>query len=442
MTLFDPPATSWSVGSLLGTVDALVEQVFPGDVWVEGEMRNISRSRANHVYFDLVDAERPDAPSRPSLPVVLFDSDRQNVNRTLTSTSGSVRMTDGTLVRIRGRVRVYEAKGTIQLTMSAIDPSFTLGLLGLDRERILAALREEGLLEANSALPLDLLPLDVALVTSRGSAAFADVVHELESSGYRFNVRVIDCPTQGPDVPNGVARALRRAEAFGVDVALLVRGGGSRTDLAGFDHEVVARTIAGLSVPVWTGIGHETDRSVADELAHTAHKTPTACGAALVERVRTAERRLEGLWDRATTAADTATDRVGERLLRLGHRCSIASMRRVDRERLHVLHLSDRLVRAAPRSGTTAARTIDDLERRTRSAAGSVLDRRDQQLTGLSARARVHDLTVALSRGWTITRRPDGTLVRSPDDVDPGDPLVTLTAGGELRSIVEGRGTS
>src|SRR5690606_34306144 len=119
----------------------------------------------------------------------------------------------------------YEPRGTLQLRMHGIDPAFTLGRLQADRDRLLAALSAEGLLTANAALVVPVVPLRVGLVTSVGSAAHADVLSELAGSGLAFTVRVADARTQGPDCGPSVVRALRRLADDRVDVVLLVRGG-------------------------------------------------------------------------------------------------------------------------------------------------------------------------------------------------------------------------
>jgi exodeoxyribonuclease VII large subunit len=239
----------------------------------------------------------------------------------------------------------------------------------------------------------------------------------------------------------------------------VVRGGGARTDLATFDDERVARAVAACPVPVLTGIGHEVDRSVADEVAHIAAKTPTACAALLVERVGAYLHRVEAGWvgiARATARAVAAHDR---RLHDHGARAARST-------RAAVAAAADRLddhAGRARRAGTVAlARADNRLERdagrvtgaarsHLRSAAGSVdaagrrlagrapraLAEADRALDSAEARVRALDPSRALARGWSITRTADGTVVRAPEEVAAGDGLVTLLAGGEVRSTVD-----
>lgn len=373
--------------------------------------------------------------------MTLFNLERQRVNETLHAAGGAVRMTDGIRLRVGGRIRTYAARSTLQLLMDRIDPAFTLGVLGQERARLLEALRTEGLLRANGAVAVPPLPLHVALVTSDRSAAQADAVDELRRSGIGFRVSFLDARTQGRDAARSVAAALRTAEALAADVVLLVRGGGAVTDLAAFDDEGVARTIAALGVPVITGIGHETDRSVADEVAHTAHKTPTAAAAAVVEVVRDSRRRVHDAAVAVATGASGHLGRAGQRLDRSARRCGMTATRDLDRATGVVLELDRRSRAAAQRRPGAAASRVDDLARRLGPAATRDVEVLSHRLDALAARARVHDPATALARGWSLTRRADGGLVREPGDVTVGDDLVTTVAGGTVRSTVTGAGT-
>src|SRR5690606_35263940 len=262
----DADDPTWSVTELAEAIALRLRTAFPDEVWVRGVIRNLNPARrGGTVWFDLVEPAADGDLSRPpraSLSVVLFDAARRRVNARLTAAGGGVRMTDGTEVRIRGRITFYERGGRQQLQMSDIDPDFTLGRLAADRERVLRQLAAEGLLDRQSRLPRPTLPLRLGLVTSAGSAAEHDVLDELRASGIGFTVVRADVRVQGTRAPASVARGLRAVAARGVDLVLLVRGGGAATDLAAFDGEVIARAIAELEVPVLTGIGHDIDRSV------------------------------------------------------------------------------------------------------------------------------------------------------------------------------------
>jgi exodeoxyribonuclease VII large subunit len=376
-------------------------------------------------------------PNRPSLSVTLFDSARQQVNRFLKAQGDPIRMTDGIRVRIGGRLATYPARSTLQLVMDRIDPAFTLGLLGQERTRLLAALTEEGLLRANADAALPRVPLHVGLVTSIGSAAHADALHELEVSDVGFRVSTFDARTQGADAPASIVAALHTAVAYGVDVVLLVRGGGAATDLIAFDHESVARTIANCGVAVFTGIGHETDRSVADDVAHSAHKTPTAAAHSIVKMVQDAERCIDDDWASIRSGVAGRLTRAADRLGRVGHRAGSAGLRRLDRSAELVDRRAARVAERSRANLEASAARVDAAVTAARPAASLVIERASSRLDLLAAQTRAADPAIAALRGWSITRRPDGRLLRSVHELAPGDELLTTLADGTVRSLVQ-----
>ena len=418
----DPTDDSMTDGELpVLTVDDLASLVgdglktlFPDSLWVEGQVSGFHDARSGHAYFELV--EPSDVPGRAvgaKFSVALFKGSRAGVDRTL-SRAGGLALSDDLLLRIRARLEFYGPHGKLQLIMDGVDPTFTLGHLAAERDRLLRALADEGLLRANRALPVPVPPLRIGLVTSVGSAAHADFTDELVASGLPFTVLECDARVQGDGAAVDLAEAVHTVADRRPDVVALVRGGGSAADLAAFDDEVLARTIAGLDVPVVTGIGHEVDRSVADEVAHTAFKTPTACAAALVEQVRTYVEAVDALAvavaDRATTVVDRADSLLGG----LATRTALAAGTTLARH-------GDRLDAATERLGRTPV---------------AVLDRHGERLDAAEARLRALDPVRVVARGWSITRRDDGALVRSVDDVAAGTMLVTTLADGTVTSTV------
>ena len=427
-----------TVGELGAAIRMAMEGVFPYGVWVEGEISDLSRSRNGHVYFDLVEpSDRPGAAPVATVPVVLFRDNRDRVNRLLKRHGDPIRMTDGVQIRIQGMVDFYPPTGRLQLRMSAIDPTYTLGRLAADRDALLAALSAEDLLRANGRRALPAVPLRLGVVTSLGSAAHADITTVFDRSGFAFTLVEVDSAVQGAGAERAVAAAIMAACDADVDLVLVVRGGGSRTDLATFDHELVARAIAGAPVPVVTGIGHEVDRSVADEVAHTAHTTPTAAAQSVVERVDSWLGRLREneafLVARGRRAADAAEHRVnvlrrhlagaaGTAIAGADDRLDGASLR-IELAGRHALRAADlRIDRVGDVVRRRAPRHLTDAERRVGAAA---------------ARTRALDPAIALARGWSITRDADGRVLRSIDDVAPGDTVFTQVADGTLTSTID-----
>jgi exodeoxyribonuclease VII large subunit len=466
MSLFDDPAAgtvpepTFSVGELSDAIGNALRASFRDEVWVRGEIHDLSRPASGHVYLTLVE-DRPEG-GKASLSVMLSASNKVAVNRALTRAGGSVRMVDGTEVRIRGRLDWYGPRGQLQLRMTAIDPAYTLGQLELARAELLARLDAEGLLGRNAALAMPLVPLRIGLVTSRGSAAEADFLDELTRSGLAFHVIAVDVRVQGVGAPRNIASGIASAAARACSVIAVVRGGGARTDLACFDDERVARAIALAPVPVLTGIGHETDRSVADDLAHTVAKTPTAAAQLLVERVGEYLGRVEELWsvvaragqrelaahdDAVRAHAHRANRSVRAALTGAGSRLDAHAVRARRAGAVATSRAEQRLERDVGRLTASARVKVRDADsvlatagRRLALRAPRAVGEAERELATVDARVRALDPERALARGWSITRTAQGRVVRSAADVSPGDALVTQLGTGEVRSTVDGDG--
>lgn len=445
-----------SVAELLDGVRAALSARFAEPVWVHGEIASLKRGRNGHVWFDLVDRAE-DGSVTASVPVVLWSSVRVGVNIQL-KRAGSIRMDDGVRIRILGPLDLWVPGGRLQLQMQGIDPTYTLGLLASERDRVLKALAADGIVHRNRLLARPSVPRRVALVTAAGSAAEADVLRVFANSGLAWDVVIIDARVQGAGSERSVAAALLTAAGAGVDLVALVRGGGARTDLATFDHELVARTIAMLDVPVLTGIGHEIDTSVADLVAHGPHPTPTACAAAIVEMAHEATVRAEAAWRGIARVSEQLLADEGRvvthhaahmvrgvrgRLLVEGHRAD-ASADRLRRSTPAALERDhQRIERRAARVDASSrahirihGRSLEHLATRLGPTTSGALRRLGSELTATEAQLGALDPARAMERGWSITRTAAGSVVRRSDDVKPGDMVVTTLAEGTITSTV------
>lgn len=393
---------------MTATADAIKDRL-GGPVWVDGEISGPRESRG-HFYFDLVDRDGKGAVAA-KVPVALWSRARPKVEQKLRD-AGTVRLEEGVKVRIRGPLELWLAGGRLQLSMSDIDPAFTLEALESDRERVLALLRAENLIERNRTQPLSPLPLRVALITADESAAKADFLHSLTESGLPWRVQFIDSKVQGAGAERTIAAALRTAQQKEIDVIALIRGGGSRLDLAVFDHELVARSIALSSIPVFTGIGHEIDTSVADVVAHTSNKTPTACAEALIDIATEVVARSERAWAEIAEIVSETLDFERGRLAQCARHAAIGARTRLIVERHRMSSTTSRLARSADATVKSGRQTLDVL----------------------TARLSAVDPERTLARGWSITRTADGTVVRSSADVIVGDTLVTTLSEGTVTS--------
>lgn len=451
---------TFSVAEFAGLVSELLDHTFPHDLWIQGEVRNLNRAASGHVYFTLVDpTDDSGRAADAQLRVVLFEATKHQVNAQIKRTGNGMRIDDGVAIRIRGVPGFFAPRGELNLRMTGIDPAYTLGQLAASRDRLLQLLADDGLLRRNAQLPVHPAPTRVGLVTASGSAAHADFMHELEGSGFAFSVTLVSCTVQGSAAPATIAGAIAACQRSAIDVIAVVRGGGARTDLVAFDDEQVARAIATSTVPVFTGIGHEIDHAVADQVAHTALKTPTACAAHLVDLVADADRRASELWDaicraaatrladddqRLTAAAARAAERVGS-VLTHADRATVAAAHRVSdlasarlggaRHRL-AGHAATARLQARHRLSVAAADT-DRAVQRLDAGATRRLEEADRRLDQAATTVRLLDPARVLARGWSITVTADGGVVRSTADAPAGTRLVTRVADGVISSTVD-----
>jgi exodeoxyribonuclease VII large subunit len=321
--------------------------------------------------------------------------------------------------------------------MANLDPKFTIGDIAQSRDEVMRQLTAEGLLDTNRRVRVSPVPLRVGVVTSVGTAAWHDFRDELERSRIGFQLSVADVRVQGDLAENMVTAAIARfALRRDLDAIVVIRGGGARNELAVFDSEKIARTIAACPIPVLTGLGHEVDRSVADEVAHTALKTPTACAGALIERTQRyigeSEQAFASIVQRSQIAISDAANDLSEAAHRIARRTHAAVERSDERLKMRV----DRLARSGPAAVDRSTEHLDRASARLLERPTDLLARSTQRLDVLAARVGALDPTVQLARGWTITRNAAGNLVRSTADLDVNDVLISTLADGTVTSTV------
>jgi exodeoxyribonuclease VII large subunit len=427
-------APTYGVAELNQAIAEALVGAFPRQVWIRGEVAQYRVSGNGHAYFDLCEKDERRDHVRAKLSVALFRNDRPAVNRTLRD--AGVKLADGVEVRIRARIDFWPPAGRLQLIMNAVDPVFTVGRLAAERARVLQVLAAEGVLRRQADLVLPLVPLRIGLVTSKGSAAYHDFVQELEATGHAFRVYPVDVRVQGQGADRRVMYALHRLRAADVDVVVIARGGGARSDLSPFDSERLARLIADMPVPVITGIGHEVDRTVADEVAHTCAKTPTAAAALLVGAVDDYCEGLARIAHRVSIRARGACVLAARDLADRGRRVARAAPVAITRER-HVVDAHRRRVgeraRRRLRDGDAA---VQAQRGRLRAVAVGALRGEGVRIDAATDRLRALDPRRVLERGYTITRTADGSIVRAADQVASDDLVVTETAHGSVRSRV------
>ena len=424
-----------SIGELYGRIDRTLKKAFPDDLWVSGEVRSFNVSPRGHCFIDLVDPSHAQDAASPVLKVKCWSRTWSRVRPTLDQLG--IAFDTGLVVRVRGKVEFYKARGDVSFIMSELDTDALLGKVAAARARLVKALVDEGLFDRNRQLEVPRLPLRVGLVTSPGTEGYRDFIGQLQASGMAFDVRVVATQVQGRAAGKSVAMAIRGLQPEGCDVLVVVRGGGSKSDLSTFDSELVARAIANSKIPVWTGIGHTGDQSVADELANRSFITPTDCGG---ELARLATDYWGSVIEQGMIGARLASSVAGDASLHLD-RCR---NRVATGARMHLGRHADGLHRKAQTLAGTAQRQLDEADRSTvrrltllASLPKRMLETEDRQIRQWTQLLGAYDYQRQLERGYSVTRSDDGAVLRSTAGLTVGAGLLTQLADGEVHSVVD-----
>ena len=398
----EPPRTI-SVGDLTESIKMLLEGTF-GDVWVEGEITDVTRARSGHIYCTIKD-------DRSVIRGVIWRGTAAKIERSLGS---SIR--GGQSVLCRGDVEVYAPRGQYQLIIRDIRQR-GLGDLQMRFERLRALLDAEGLFSAARKRPLPMYPKRIAVVTSPSGAAIRDFLESATRRWSGVDIVVIPALVQGPTAAASIAAAIEAAGHMRprIDTLVVTRGGGSLEDLWCFNEEIVVRAIAATTIPVVSGVGHEIDVTLADLVADIRALTPTdAASRVLPDR----------------DSARLSVDELGNRLHRL-------LQSRIEFARNELASIADRPVFRRPLDMVhDRVRELDDLSA---TMDGEIWDRwHDNRSRMERFAAALHALSPleVLGRGYSVTTTDDGTVVRDADALDAGQMLVTRFESGSCRSIV------
>lgn len=366
------------------------------DVWVMGEVSNLSRPGSGHIYFTLKD-------DRSALRCVIWRTAAQRMGHLLQN---------GLAVEAHGEISLYERDGNYQLYIDALRPAGE-GALYREFLRLKARLEAEGLFDAERKRSLPDRPTRIGIVTSPTGAALQDMLNTIRRRWVLADVLVSPCAVQGAEAPGEIVAALDRLALLPEppQVILIARGGGSLEDLWAFNDEQVVRAIANSPIPTITGIGHETDFTLADFAADQRAPTPTG-------------------------AAEMATpDSAGERqaLMQADRWLTDAYLQAVQSLRASWLALQNRLDRLNPRAGIrNEQQRVDGLAERLRLAASHGMELRHSRLVGLASRLEALNPLAILERGYAVVTTEAGQVVRRPVDVQAGQPLIVRVADGKF----------
>ena len=282
-----------------------LELNFSTEIWVRSEISNAKSSRG-HFYFDLVEKDPNSNRILAKSQGIVWKTNARYLEDRHGIELKSLLSTDAEM-RLLVNVDYHELYG-LKLIVTDLDPNYSLGQLELQRRETMTRLKQEGLLEKNAQLHLPRVIQKIAVISSSRAAGYIDFTNELKTNpyGYDYDTVLFDAAVQGNRVPKDVEKALKkiqkRHDEF--DAILVLRGGGSKLDLAAFDDYDVCSQLANAPLPVITGIGHEIDISIADMVAHTHLKTPTAAAGFLIQKMADYHAHMHEFYSDSLIAAE------------------------------------------------------------------------------------------------------------------------------------------
>lgn len=405
------PEQHLSLSRLQAQVKGVLAERFALPVWVAAEVSELKVNYSGHCYLELVEKGEADGIPKAQARAVIWRSHYPRLAGYFEAETGQ-RLAAGMKILFKATVNYHELYG-FSLQITDLDASYTLGDMERQRQQTIARLRQDGVWEMNRETEMPAVVQRIAVVSSRQAAGYQDFCKEIGKSPYDFRVTLFDAFMQGAAAEDSIIAALgeiaEQCDRF--DAVVLIRGGGSASDLNCFNAYRLCSYVAQFPLPVITGIGHDKDTSVADMVAHTALKTPTAVAGWLVERMARADARL----------AEAA-----QRL----HDATVGILRTC--EQTLGRHRGD-LARLSAAAAAHHAAHLDHLAVRLPEAVREFLAQRAARLDTAAELAESRSPQRILRLGFALVRC-GGKTVRSAAAVGPGDRLDIELADGTIRA--------
>lgn len=431
----------------------------PDMYWVIAEISEIKENYAGHCYLELIE-KNPDEKNVRARAKAIIWSNRYRFLKSFFENITGESLKEGLKILVKTKIEYHELYG-LSLVINDIDPAFTIGDMAMKRQLVIKKLEEEGVFSMNKEIDFPVVPQRIAIISSKNAAGYSDFINQLKgnSSGYVFYTVLIETAMQGTETEQGVINALDKialnSDLF--DLVVIIRGGGSQSDLGWFDSYNIAYHITQFPIPVITGIGHDKDMSVTDMVANRALKTPTAVADFLIDYVAGAENHLIEVSSEITDISRIIIEKNRNRI-------ETSRIRLIPLSRILISEIKDRLsgsileiisickehvIRAglAPAnqesrmvslvksfsSGKESAlkRTIQNLTDFTTNA----LDRNIIRVAGIENTLNILKPENVLKRGYTITSF-NGRILKKREQVKTDDLIDTQFSDGAVRSRI------
>ena len=425
----------------LSQLNSLVREVIqlsmPDDYWTVAELANVN-DRYGNCYLELVEKDDTTNTPKAQARACCWRSTWMRLAPKFRNATGES-LRPGMKVLLRLHANFHEAYG-FSWIVNDIDPSYTLGDMAQRRQEILKILKEEGVIDMNKTLPLPLFMQRIAVISSATAAGYGDFCRQLEDNDYglKFYVRLFPAIMQGELVQDSIINALttinEQANLF--DAVVIIRGGGSTSDLSGFDTLPLAEHVANFPLPVITGIGHDRDQSVLDIIACVSQKTPTAVAAFLVSHLADTLTRIDDCSQRIIQSVTLRMQQESNAIQRMEQRLTAAVTLRTTREANRITQCEARLAHAIAQRALMEQGRIDRLAQRLPWLASTTMEREQHRLSILEQRCKALDPALILKRGYSITLH-NGKAVTDSATLSQGDDVEIVLAVGRKKAVIK-----
>ena len=455
----DQKPDSLTLFELNNQVKSGIKEILPGNYWVTGEVSELNINQSGHCYLELIekkeDSEQIIARAKATIWAFTFRMLRPYFE----SVTGQ-RFSSGMKIMVQVSIEFHEVYG-YSLNIKDIEPNFTIGDLSRKRLEIIQRLQDEGVFHLNKDLELPLVPQRIAVISSETAAGYGDFVDQLSGNkfGYKFSVQLFQAYMQGVEAEDSIISALEKvfAEIDQFDVVVIIRGGGSQADLNCFNSYWLCYHITQFPMPVITGIGHERDETIADMVAHTSLKTPTAVAEFIIDSVSEFDAYLDQM---NSQVADIATSKLQDwqdEIEYLSHSITSLVKLRMSQENQTIQNLNvmtQKLLKGYLQKNYQRLENVQDQIRQM--ALHCVQNNRlhlasiqkefvmllksnlkdvRMYLEKMESTVQLLDTVHILKRGYTLTYHK-GKIVKSPSNLKPGDMLETRWSDGKAISSV------
>ncbi|MDL2331000.1 exodeoxyribonuclease VII large subunit [Odoribacter sp. OttesenSCG-928-A06] len=440
-------------------IKQVLKKEFSTAIWITAEISSVQENRSGHCYLELADKSDKEDKTVAVAKATIWSFTYGMLKTYFTSVTGRV-LEKGMKVLVCVEVVYHELYG-FSLNIKDIDPTFTIGDLERKKREILEQLEKDGVIDMNKELEFPLLPKTIAVISSPTAAGYGDFVNQLQKNtySYKFHIHLFPALMQGDQTTSSVISALERIYEYEdlFDVVVIIRGGGSQTDLGSFDSYDLAANVAQFPLPVIAGIGHDRDETIVDRVAYISVKTPTAAAAFLIECFHELDAGLETRQEEFVQGVSalirqernkqtmmlmnfkrltqSMLENSDGRLKIASHKIDYASALFMDRKRKEFEHIRHRVSHQSDMLLARHRNLLENLGQQLKRHSMDKITEHKQRLKLAETTVKYVDPVHVLSRGYSIAK-VNGKVIKRPEDVVAGDVIETVLVGGSINSVV------